>query len=288
MEFVVVIPARYASTRLPGKPLVDIAGKPMVVHVAEQAVKSGAAEVWIATDHEGVADAVTQHGFDVLMTRADHATGTDRIAEVAQQLGWADDTIVVNVQGDEPRIAPELIREVAHDLATHAQAAIATACHPIERDEDFFDPNVVKVIIDRDRLRDVLQPCPIPFARDHFQDARTLPRGCPRTATSASTPIAAPSSAAYASLTPAPIERFEALEQLRAMWHGYRIAVAVTGPCARGRCRHGRGSRTRACALSCCLGRLCVGLMRRYNPALAQPAIRSRLPHNENMDTSCE
>jgi len=228
LEFVVVIPARYASSRLPGKPLADIAGKPMVVRVAEQAVKSGAAEVWIATDHEGVADAVTRHGFDVLMTRADHATGTDRIAEAAQQLGWADDTIVVNVQGDEPRIAPELIREVAHDLATHAQAAIATACHPIELDEDFFDPNVVKVIVDRDGYAMYFSRAPIPFARDHFREARTLPRGLPAYRHIGVYAYRGAFLAAYASLDPAPIERFEALEQLRAMWHGYRIAVAVT------------------------------------------------------------
>jgi len=228
VEFVVVIPARYASTRLPGKPLADIAGKPMVVRVAEQAVKSGAAEVWVATDHKGVADAVSQHGFDVLMTRADHATGTDRIAETAQQLGWSDDTIVVNVQGDEPRIAPELIRAVAHDLATHAQAAIATACHPIERDEDFFDPNVVKVIIDRAGYAMYFSRAPIPFARDHFQAARTLPPELPAYRHIGIYAYRGAFLAAYASLTPAPIERFEALEQLRAMWHGYRIAVAVT------------------------------------------------------------
>jgi 3-deoxy-manno-octulosonate cytidylyltransferase (CMP-KDO synthetase) len=225
---VVVIPARYASSRLPGKPLADIAGKPMVVRVAEQAVKSGAAEVWVATDHKGVAAAVSQHGFDVLMTRADHATGTDRIAETAQQLGWSDDTIVVNVQGDEPRIAPELIRAVAHDLATHAQAAIATACHPIERDEDFFDPNVVKVIIDRAGYAMYFSRAPIPFARDHFQAARTLPPALPAYRHIGIYAYRGAFLAAYASLKPSPIEHFEALEQLRAMWHGYRIAVAVT------------------------------------------------------------
>lgn len=228
MNFVVVIPARYASSRLPGKPLADIAGKPMVVRVAEQAAKSGATEIWIATDHEGVANAVTQHGFDVLMTRPDHATGTDRIAEAAQQLGWADDTIVVNVQGDEPRIAPELIREVAFDLATHAQAAIATACHPIERDADFFDPNVVKVVIDREGYAMYFSRAPIPFARDQFRASNTLPRGLPAHRHIGIYAYRGAFLAAYASLAPSPIEQFEALEQLRAMWHGYRIAVAVT------------------------------------------------------------
>ena len=134
----------------------------------------------------------------------------------------------MNVQEDEPRIAPELIREVAHDLATHAQAAIATACHPIELDEDFFDPNVVKVIVDRDGYAMYFSRAPIPFARDHFREARTLPRGLPAYRHIGVYAYRGAFLAAYASLDPAPIERFEALEQLRAMWHGYRIAVAVT------------------------------------------------------------
>ena len=229
MDFVVVIPARYASTRLPGKPLADIAGKPMVVRVAEQAVKSGAREVWIATDDEGVAEAAKAHGHDVLMTRADHPTGTDRIAEAAAELGWSDDTIVVNVQGDEPRIAPELIRAVAHDLAVHAQAAIATACHPFDRDEDFFDPNVVKVVMDRDGYALYFSRAAIPFARDAFRDGRVLPFGLPAYRHIGIYAYRGAFLAAYASLQPAPIERFEALEQLRALWHGYRIAVAITG-----------------------------------------------------------
>ncbi|MEO8040520.1 MAG: 3-deoxy-manno-octulosonate cytidylyltransferase [Betaproteobacteria bacterium] len=228
MDFVVVIPARWASSRLPGKALADIDGKPMVVRVAEQAAKSGAAEVWIATDHDAVARVATQYGYDVLMTRADHASGTDRIAEAANHLGWADDTIVVNVQGDEPRIAPELIREVARDLATHAQAAIATACHPIEREADFFDPNVVKVVIDREGYALYFSRAPIPFARDAFRAARTLPHGLPAQRHIGIYAYRGAFLAAYSSLQPASIEGFEALEQLRAMWHGYRIAVTVT------------------------------------------------------------
>ena len=228
MDFVVVIPARHASTRLPGKPLADIAGKPMVVRVAEQAAKSGAREIWIATDHDGVAEAARAHDLDVLMTRADHPTGTDRIAEAAAELGWSDDTIVVNVQGDEPRIAPQLIRAVAHDLAVHAQAAIATACHPFERDEDFFDPNVVKVVMDRDGYALYFSRAAIPFARDAFRDGRVLPFGLPAYRHIGIYAYRGTFLAAYASLEPAPIERFEALEQLRALWHGYRIAVAIT------------------------------------------------------------
>ena len=124
-DFIVVIPARFASTRLPGKPLADIAGKPMVVRVAEQAARSGAAQVWVATDHADVNAACRQHGISVLMTRGDHATGTDRLAEVAAQLQLADDAIVVNVQGDEPLIAPELIHAVAATLAGLSAADIA-------------------------------------------------------------------------------------------------------------------------------------------------------------------
>ncbi|MFN7277717.1 MAG: nucleoside monophosphate kinase [Betaproteobacteria bacterium] len=136
-EFVAVIPARFASSRLPGKPLADIAGKPMVVRVAEQAARSGAREVWVATDHEGIAEAVAAHGFDVAMTRTDHPSGTDRIAEVAAQVGWSEDTLVVNVQGDEPLIDPALIRAVARDLDAHAEAMKAagvTLDHVVEID----------------------------------------------------------------------------------------------------------------------------------------------------------
>jgi 3-deoxy-manno-octulosonate cytidylyltransferase (CMP-KDO synthetase) len=227
-DFVAVIPARYASSRLPCKPLADIAGKPMVVRVAEQAALSGAREVWVATDHDGVAEAVAAWGFDVAMTRADHASGTDRIAEVAAQLGWSDDTLVVNVQGDEPRIAPALIREVARDLAAHADAAIATACHSIERDADFFDPNVVKVVMDAAGYALYFSRAPVPWAREAFRDARALPAGLPAYRHIGIYAYRGAFLRAYASLDPAPVEGFEALEQLRALWHGHRIAVSVT------------------------------------------------------------
>ena len=131
LAFHVVIPARIASTRLPGKPLLEIGGKPMVVRVAEQAKQSGAQQIIIATDHEPIFTAVQQHGFNACMTRADHSSGTDRIAEVVAHQGWSDDTIVVNVQGDEPLIPPALIRAVAQHLCDHPECAIATACHPI-------------------------------------------------------------------------------------------------------------------------------------------------------------
>ena len=226
--FVAVIPARFASTRLPGKPLADIAGRPLVVRVADRAVQSGAREVWIATDHPDVASAARDHGHHALMTRPDHPSGTDRIAEVADARGWSDDTIVVNVQGDEPRIAPVLIREMATLLETHPGAAIATACHPIERDEDLFDPNVVKVVADRAGYALYFSRATIPFARDWFREFRTLPPGLPVFRHIGIYAYRCSFLRAYASLEPAPIERFEALEQLRALWHGHRIAVGVT------------------------------------------------------------
>ena len=228
MGFVVVIPARFASTRLPGKPLADVGGKPMVVRVAEQAAASGASEVWVATDHADVAAAVTAHGIAVLMTRADHPNGTDRIAEVARLRGWSDDTIVVNVQGDEPRIAPELIRSVAEHLAAHPDAAIATACHPIGNDADFFDPNVVKVELDYRGHALTFSRAPIPYARDAFAAGRTRPPGLPALRHIGIYAYRGGFLGAYSALEPSTIERFEALEQLRALWHGYRIAVMVT------------------------------------------------------------
>lgn len=228
IAFKVVIPARYASTRLPGKPLLDIAGKPMVVRVAEQAAASGAAEVCVATDHADIAEVVARHGFDVAMTRADHASGTDRIAEVAQKKGWGDDTIIVNVQGDEPLISPALIREVASNLADHAAAAIATACHPIHDKPSMLNPNIVKVVTDKSGYALYFSRAPIPYPRDAFSTEADLPQGLPVYRHIGIYAYRAGFLRSYSSLPPAGIEIFEALEQLRALWHGYKISVAVT------------------------------------------------------------
>lgn len=238
--FVAVIPARYASTRLPGKPLADIAGKPMIVRVAEQARASGARQVYIATDHAGVADAGRAHGFDVVMTRADHPSGTDRIAEVARKLAFDPALIVVNVQGDEPMIAPELIRSVAALLARDHRAVMATACHPIREAAEFFNPNVVKVVLDATGGALYFSRAPIPWARDAFasmtalagqsgspQRLRRLPASLPCYRHIGIYAYRASFLAQYARLKPAPIEQCEALEQLRVLWHGHRIAVAV-------------------------------------------------------------
>lgn len=227
--FLVVIPARYASSRLPAKPLADIAGKPMVVHVAERARASGAKAVWVATDHQDVFDAVKFHGHQALMTRADHATGTDRIAEVVQHLGLAADEIVVNVQGDEPLIAPELIREVVQSLAEHGEASIATACHPITDTATLLNPNVVKVALDHAGHALYFSRAPIPYPRDDLAlNQSTLPAGLPSYRHIGIYAYRARFLRLYSRLEPAAMERFEALEQLRALWHGHRIAVAVT------------------------------------------------------------
>jgi 3-deoxy-manno-octulosonate cytidylyltransferase (CMP-KDO synthetase) len=225
--FKVVIPARMRSTRLPGKMLADIAGKPLVAWVAERARASGAAAVYIATDHDDIARAVKALGWTALSTSAAHETGTDRIAEAAAQLKLADDEIVVNVQGDEPLIDPNLIRQVAAALALSRDAAIATAAHPIESAAAFFDPNVVKVVVGADGFAQYFSRAPIPFARDAFaRDRAVLPPGFPALRHIGIYAYRVRFLKAYATLRPTPAERFEALEQLRALGHGYRIAVA--------------------------------------------------------------
>ena len=229
MQFKVVIPARYASTRLPGKPLADIGGKPMVVHVVELALASGAAEVWVATDHQAVADVVKARGYNVLMTATEHGSGTDRIAEVVHTLKWSDETIVVNVQGDEPLLDPRLIKDVAESLATHEPASMATACHAIHDMASMFNQNIVKVVIDRMGYAMYFSRAPIPYARDAFQNAPTrLPQELPVYRHIGIYAYRAAFLKTYQQLSPAAVEQFEALEQLRALWHGHKIAVAIT------------------------------------------------------------
>lgn len=225
--FKVVIPARYASTRLPAKPLLDLGGKPMVVRVAEQAQASGAEEIWVATDHPEVETAARAHGLAVLMTRPDHPSGTDRLAEVVAQCGWSADTLVVNVQGDEPLIDPAIIRETAAQLAASG-ADIATVAHPVSDAADFFNPNVVKVVCRADGDALYFSRAPMPYARDHFAKANdSLPAGIPALRHVGLYAYRASFLAAYAGLAPSPLEQFESLEQLRALWHGYRIRVAL-------------------------------------------------------------
>ncbi len=229
--FVALVPARMASTRLPGKALADIAGQPMVVRVAARARAAGATRVAIATDDDRIVQAARAAGYEAIMTRADHATGTDRLAEAAAILGLADDTIVVNVQGDEPEVPPQLVAAVAARLAADAEAAIATAGHPISSIDDFLDPNVVKIVCDR-RMRAIyFSRAPIPFDRDRMGG---FPHRLPGAlAGEAPAPLRhvglyayrCDFLRAYPRLERSPLEALESLEQLRAIWHGYRIVV---------------------------------------------------------------
>jgi 3-deoxy-manno-octulosonate cytidylyltransferase (CMP-KDO synthetase) len=224
--FRIVIPSRYASTRLPGKPLADIAGKPMVVRVAEAARRSKACGVWVATDDERIAAAVRQHGFEVVMTRADHVSGTDRIAEVADRLKWADADIVVNVQGDEPLLDPALIEAVAEALRGDPDAAMATAAHPVASVEDFFNPNVVKVVCDVRGRALYFSRAPIPWDRDRFAGERdVLPDSPPALRHVGLYAYRVGFLRRFGQLDAAPLERCESLEQLRALSYGYPIQV---------------------------------------------------------------
>jgi len=227
-EFHVVIPARYASTRLPGKPLLDIAGKPMVVHVADRAKSSGAIQTIVATDDVRIMEAVNQHGYAAMLTRSDHASGTDRIAEVALREGWQDDVIVVNVQGDEPLIEPSLIIEVAATLANNKEAVMATACHSIHTKSDFINPNIVKVVLDKQGHALYFSRAPIPYPRDVFASNAELPSGMPVYRHVGIYAYRTQFLKQYAHIPPAAIEQYESLEQLRVLYQGYKIAVAIS------------------------------------------------------------
>ncbi len=229
VPFVALIPARRASSRLADKVMADIGGKPMVVRVAEKAAQSGASQVCIATDDADIKAAVEAHGFTALMTRADHASGTDRLAQAAALLGLPGDTIVVNVQGDEPLIAPLLIGAVARELAARPDCAIATACHPLSDAADMFNPNIVKVVLDARNTALYFSRASIPWARDAFAANRsTMPPGLPIYRHMGIYAYRAAFLQQFPALPAAPIEQFEALEQLRALWHGHRIAVHIT------------------------------------------------------------
>jgi 3-deoxy-manno-octulosonate cytidylyltransferase (CMP-KDO synthetase) len=235
-EFVALIPARLASTRLPDKPLADIGGRPMVVRVAEQAMRSGARAVAVATDSEAIAAAVREAGVQAVMTRADHASGTDRLAEAVDQLGLADDACVVNVQGDEPLLPPALIADVARTLASHSGCEMATAAHPLNNVAEYLNPNVVKVVLDARGRALYFSRAPIPWDRDHPPAAG--PQGAPLASglAAAGLPLRHIGLYAYRAgflrryprLPASPLEAIESLEQLRALWHGHGIAVHVT------------------------------------------------------------
>ncbi|MFM7760792.1 MAG: 3-deoxy-manno-octulosonate cytidylyltransferase [Burkholderiaceae bacterium] len=224
MSFVVIIPARMASTRLPDKPLADIAGLPMVVRVAERARLSRAERVIVATDHASVMAACEQAGVEVMMTRADHPSGTDRIAEIAATMSLPGDAIIVNVQGDEPLIDPELINACA--ACVSANAPMATAAHPIHIVEDVLNPNVVKVVLDAKGDAMMFSRAPLPWHRDGFaHGTHTMPAGYVPLRHIGIYAYRCDFLLNYATLAVSPLETIEALEQLRVLWHGFRIAV---------------------------------------------------------------
>ena len=233
MSFTVLIPARLASTRLPNKPLADIAGLPMVVRVAQRALASGARAVVVATDSDAVRAACESHGVRALMTRADHPSGSDRLAEACEQLGLDGDDLVVNLQGDEPLMDPALLAAVAQALVGRPDCVMATAAHPLHDPAEFTNPNVVKVVLDRRQTALYFSRAPIAWWRDGMADAWR--QGVPVLPT---TPVPLRHIGLYAyragflrrfpALPAAPIEQCESLEQLRVLWHGERIAVHVT------------------------------------------------------------
>ena len=233
MSFTVIIPARMASTRLPDKPLADLGGRPMVVRVVERARKSDAARVIVATDHAAIFDACQLHGVEVVMTRADHPSGTDRIAEVAQAIGLAADAVVVNVQGDEPLIDPALINACAGLIGQ--DVPMATAAHQIVDAAELFNPNVVKVVLDAAGHALLFSRAPLPWHRDAFaRSTNELPDGYAPLRHIGLYAYRQDFLQAYPALPVSPLEQIESLEQLRVLWHGFRIAVflAAAAPAA--------------------------------------------------------
>lgn len=227
MSFVAIIPARLASSRLPNKPLADLGGKPMVVRTAERALASGASQIMVATDHADIVAACEAHGVPVTMTRAEHPSGTDRIAEVAARMGLPDNATIVNVQGDEPLIDPALISATA--ALVNAHVPMATAAHPIHEVADVFNPNVVKVVLSQQGRALYFSRATIPWHRDGFAQSREqLPPGYQPLRHIGLYAFRNDFLQMYPQLSLSPLEQIEALEQLRVLWHGYSIAVHVT------------------------------------------------------------
>ncbi|WP_226646528.1 3-deoxy-manno-octulosonate cytidylyltransferase [Microbulbifer variabilis] len=226
-SFDVIIPARFGSSRLPGKPLADIAGKPMIQHVFERACESDAERVIVATDDMRVAEAVRGFGGEVCMTSADHASGTDRLQEVANSLGLEGDRILVNVQGDEPLIPAQVINQVAANLAENTRAGVATLCEPIHTVEDFRNPNIVKVVTAESGLARYFSRAPIPWPRDAFAiHANELPEGLEPRRHIGIYAYRVALLQRFVTWPVAPLEQFEALEQLRFLYHDEHIHVA--------------------------------------------------------------
>lgn len=228
MSFTVIIPARMKSTRLPGKPLKLIEGVPMVVRVAESAARSGASRIVVATDNEAILEACLTAGVEAVLTREDHPTGTDRLAEAVTALGLADDEIVVNVQGDEPLMPADIVDAVAKLLVERPECAIATAAHTIDDVESFLNPNVVKVSLDERGNALTFSRAPIPWPRDAFREDRTkLPEGFEPLHHLGLYAYRVRFLKRFPTLEQAPVEKIESLEQLRALYYGEKIAVLV-------------------------------------------------------------
>ncbi|NOT12605.1 MAG: 3-deoxy-manno-octulosonate cytidylyltransferase [Methylococcaceae bacterium] len=226
--FKVVIPARYGSTRLPGKPLLPIAGKPMIAHVCERAQEAEPDAVVVATDDDRIFQAVSDLGIQVVMTRPDHASGTERIAEVAELCGWSENDIIVNLQGDEPLIPPAAIREVATALACQTQAGIATLAAEINEPEEIFNANAVKVVLDKDGYALYFSRAPIPWERGAFSQAGGKPSGAmPYLRHIGMYAYTVNFLNRYCQWVPSVLESVEALEQLRILWHGEAILVKI-------------------------------------------------------------
>ncbi len=230
MDFTVVIPARYASSRFPGKPLAAILGRPMVQHVYERASASGAAEVVVATDDRRIAAAVEAFGGQVCMTRPTHHSGTDRIAEVAEIRGWPADLVVVNLQGDEPTMPAALVAQVAEDLECHSEAGMSTLSTAITERAELFDPHVVKVVTDLAGYALYFSRAPVPWHRDEFVAGdHALPDGVAFRRHIGLYAYRVGFLRRFVAWSPAPIEQAEALEQLRVLWHGGAIHVSRAG-----------------------------------------------------------
>ncbi|MEZ4326866.1 MAG: 3-deoxy-manno-octulosonate cytidylyltransferase [Polyangiales bacterium] len=227
LRFRVVIPSRLGSTRLPNKPLLDVAGKPLVVRCLEVAQRAGAHDVIVATDDERIADVVRTAGGDVQLTRANHPSGTDRLAEVARARDWADDTIVVNLQGDEPLVPSELLTELAHQLVDHPGAGIATMATPILTREELHSPNAVKVVLRDDGFAHYFSRAPIPFVRDADGSRVALPPGVRFLRHLGLYAYRVATLHQFVALGPHPHERAEQLEQLRPLAAGVGIHVRV-------------------------------------------------------------
>jgi 3-deoxy-manno-octulosonate cytidylyltransferase (CMP-KDO synthetase) len=228
VSFTVLVPARLASTRLPRKPLADIGGAPMVVRVAQRAARSGASRVVVAADDAQIVAACAAHGVQALLTRSDHATGSDRLAEACALLGLGDGEIVVNVQGDEPLIDPALVDACAALLERRADCVVGTAAHRIDDAAEFGNPNVVKVVCDAQDRALYFSRAPIPWWRDGSTGGAATPGSPAPLRHIGLYAYRAGFLARFPSLPPSPLETLESLEQLRVLWHGHRIAVHVT------------------------------------------------------------